>query len=244
MNLLPSFLPSNDSVPAVECYQICKKLESVHSLKAPGPDNISTRILKEYAHILAEPIIIIFNTSLASGVVPSSWKESNIVPIRKTSKPIAEADTRPISLTSCLSTVLEDFVVSWLIEDVKVKIDHRQFGCLKGTSTTFCLLDMLHTWLSHLHGLGNHHLRICFLDFSKAFDRIGYNLLIEKLINLGARRSLIPWIINFLSNQRQRVKFDLATSDCLECRCSSGDKTRSNLVPSNGQEPANHFSRH
>ena len=73
---------------------------------------------------------------------------------------------------------------------------------------------MLHTWLSHLDGLGN-HLRICFLDFSKAFDRIGYNLLIEKLINLGARRSLIPWIINFLSDRRQRVKFDGATSDWL-----------------------------
>ena len=73
---------------------------------------------------------------------------------------------------------------------------------------------MLHTWLSHLDGLGN-YLRICFLDFSKAFDRIGYNLLIEKLINLGARRSLIPWIINFLSNRKQRVKFDGATSDWL-----------------------------
>ena len=212
VNLLPPFLPSNESVPAVECYQVC--YQTVHSFKAPGPDNISPRILKEYAHVLAEPITIIFNTSLASGVVPSIWKESNIVPIPKTCKPIAEADTRPISLTSCLSKVLEDFVVSWLIEDVKEKIDPSQFGCLKGTSTTFCLLDMLHTWLSHLDALGN-HLRICFLDFSKAFDRIGYNLLIEKLINLGARRSLIPWIINFLSDRKQRVKFDGATSDWL-----------------------------
>ena len=84
VNLLPSFLPSNDSVPAVECYQVCKKLQSVHPFKAPGPDNISPRILKEYAHMLAEPITIIFNISLASGVVPSSWKESNIVPIPKT----------------------------------------------------------------------------------------------------------------------------------------------------------------
>ena len=105
VNLLPRFLPSNESVPAVECYQVCKKLQTVHSFKAPGPDNISPRILKEYAHVLAEPVTIIFNTSLASGVVPSIWKELNIVPISKTCKPIAEADTRPISLTSCLSKV-------------------------------------------------------------------------------------------------------------------------------------------
>ena len=34
-----------------------------------------------------------------------------------------EGDFRPISLTPCLSKVLEDFVVTWLIDDVKDKID-------------------------------------------------------------------------------------------------------------------------
>jgi hypothetical protein len=63
--------------------------------------------------------------------VPSIWKESNIVPIPKTCKPIAEADTRPISLTSCLSKVLEDFVVSWLIED-----SGQRYTCLLGYALT------------------------------------------------------------------------------------------------------------
>ena len=92
-----------------------------------------------------------------------------------------EGDFRPISLTSCLSKVLEDFVVTWLIDDIKDKIDPNQFGCLKGTSTTYCLLDMIHTWLTYLDP-PRRHLRLCFLDFSKAFDRIGYNVLIEKLL--------------------------------------------------------------
>lgn len=44
-------------------------------------------------------------------------------------------------------------------------------------------------------------------DFSKAFDRIGYNVPIEKLLDLGVRTSLIPWIItSFLCNRWQRVK--------------------------------------
>ena len=46
---------------------------------------------------------------------------------------------------------------------------------------------MLHTWLSHLDSQ-NKRIRICFLDFSKAFDRIGCNILIEKLIDLVIRR--------------------------------------------------------
>ena len=64
---------------------------------------------------------------------------------------------------------------------------------------------MIHTWLTHLDPPGR-HVRLCFLDFSKAFDRIGYNVLIEKLLDLGVRTSLTPWIISFLSNSRQRVK--------------------------------------
>ena len=38
------------------------------------------------------------------------------------------------------------------------------------------------------------YLRICFLDFSKAFDRINLNILVTKLVFLGVRRSLLPWI--------------------------------------------------
>ena len=110
--------------------------------------------------------------------MPISWKEYNIIP-----KPTCESDIRPISLTPCLSKVLEDFVVSWLIEDVKHgdKIDPMQFGCLKKHPDLNCLLDMVHNWLLQLDS-PNEHLRVCFLDFSKAFDRIGYNnIVVQKL---------------------------------------------------------------
>ena len=79
-----------------------------------------------------------------------------------------EGDFIPISLTSCLSKVLEDFVVTWLIDDVKDKIDPNQFGRLRGTSTTYCLLDMIHTWLTYLD-LPGRHPRLCLLDFPKAW---------------------------------------------------------------------------
>ena len=56
------------------------------------------------------------------------------------------------------------------------------------------------------------HLRLSFFDFSKAFDLIGHNVLIRKLVDLGFRRCLIPWIISVLSNRRQRVKIGEAFS--------------------------------
>ena len=151
--------------------------------------------------------------------MPISWKESNIIPIPEVTKPTCESDIRPISLTPCLSKVLH-FVVSWLIEDVRDKIDHMQFGCLKGTSTSYCLLEMVHNWLLQLNSL-NEHLRVCFLDFSKAFHRIGYNILVQKLINLNVRLCLIPWIITFLSDRKQRVKLNQTFSEWLPVKAGT-----------------------
>ena len=75
---------------------------------------------------------------------------------------------------------------------------------------------MIHSWLSHLDSPSNgKHIRVTFLDFSKVFDRIGHNFFIEKLLDLGVRRSLIPWIINFLGEQRQWVKIGETSSSWL-----------------------------
>ena len=79
----------------------------------------------------------------------------------------------------------------------------NSFGSLKGGSTTKCLLDMLHNWLSNVGEQGN-SLQVYLLDFSKAFDRININILTEKLISSGVHRCLIPWICNFLSERKQR----------------------------------------
>ncbi|CAB4036563.1 Hypothetical predicted protein, partial [Paramuricea clavata] len=96
-------------------------------MKAPGPDNIPSKILKSFAYILSEPITDIFNVSLSSGVVPEIWKQANISSIPKESPPKILCDFRPISLTSTLSKVLEEFVVDWITEDICDKIDAKQF---------------------------------------------------------------------------------------------------------------------
>ena len=141
-----------------------------HSSLASGPDNISPRNLREFAQEFAEPVSIIFNKSLNSGTFPKAWKDLYITPIPKVPQPMCEEHTRPISLTSCLANVFEDFVVRWIMFDVENLIDTQQFGCL-GSSTAYCRLDMIRNWLSLLDS-PDRHIRLLFLDYSKAFDRI------------------------------------------------------------------------
>ena len=126
-----------------------------------GPDNIPSRILKEFAYELTEPITLIFNTRRSSKKVLALWKNSTIIAIPKEKQVQLESDALPIALTLVLSKVLEDFIVSWMVEDIGEQIDSRQFGSLKGTSTTYCLQDLIHNWLSKMDDSGR-YLRACF----------------------------------------------------------------------------------
>ena len=203
---LPAFLPAQQELPTISTFEVCGKLSKLNPRKTIGPDGIPNRIWKEFAPELAGPVTKIFNASFSSGLFPKLWKDSYVSPVPKTTPVTCDDDLRPISLTPCISKVQEDFAVKWLIEDVQSEIDPQQFGSLKGSSTTYCLLDMFENWLSSLDQ-PSQYLRICFLDFSKAFDHIDHNILVRKLLGLGVRRHLILWLCSFLSSRRQAVKF-------------------------------------
>ena len=96
---------------------------------------------------------------------------------------------RPISLTSTLSKVLESFVCCYILEIIRDKLDKRQYGALKGRSTTHALIDVLHHW--H-HALDNNEtVRAIFVDYTKAFDHINHSTVVRKLYKLGVHNVLI-----------------------------------------------------
>ncbi|XP_068704562.1 uncharacterized protein [Montipora foliosa] len=126
---IQAFLLAETCVPTIQPQELCRKLLAVQPFKAQGPDNVPCRILKEFAYELAEPVTTIFSATLASGIVPAIWKDSNVTPIPKIQSPTYEGDFRPISLTPCLSKILEDFVVTWMIDDIR-----------NGISSNLCML--------------------------------------------------------------------------------------------------------
>ena len=123
---------------------------NLNPYKSSGPEYIPARIVKKFAYGFANPLTDIFNKSLSTGVFPAVLKDSYITPVKKIPNPESENDIRPISLTSILSKILEDFVVCWMIEDVTNDIDAQQYGSLRGSSTTYCMLDMIRNWLTNL----------------------------------------------------------------------------------------------
>ena len=62
---------------------IVKTLQGLKASKASGLDNISPRMMKDAAVVVAKPLTRIVNVSLSQGTVPSEWKYAKITPLKK-----------------------------------------------------------------------------------------------------------------------------------------------------------------
>ena len=133
------------------------KLKNLVSSKAPGSDSIPNWILKSYAEIIASPISNLLNASFHEQSLPLSWKKANITPIPK-KKPVREINRhlRPISLTSAVSKLADDFVIEEYIAPAILSIvDPAQFGGIPCSSATHALISMVHNWSKATDGTRN-----------------------------------------------------------------------------------------
>ena len=89
-------------------------------------------------------------------------------------------------------------------------VDPKQFGGLAGTSTTDALVEMTHNFHKWYEATDkpNTYVRIVLLDFSKAFDLINHNILLEKLQVFGIPAPILRWVAAFLLDRTQRVKIE------------------------------------
>ena len=54
-----------------------------------------------------------------------------------------------------------------------------------------------------------------FVDFTKAFDTVSHNILLQKLNDLGIRGDIWLWLKNYLTERRQFVRINGCDSDTL-----------------------------
>ena len=58
---------------------IAKKIKTMTDNKSPGVDRIAPKLLKEIVEQISTPLANFFNLSLEEGIIPSEWKEANII---------------------------------------------------------------------------------------------------------------------------------------------------------------------
>ena len=204
--------PSGECTYIITAEMVFKKLEQINIRKAHGPDSLPNWFLRDFAFALCEPLAWIFNSSIREGVVPKIWKRADVVAIPKNKPPKSiERDLRPISLTPTISKIFESLVGKWMLDAIGAKFDKKQFGAIKGRSTSHALIDIMHKWHKALDE--HHSIRVVFIDYAKAFDHVDHLTVIKKLADLGIPLILLRWIHSFLMDREQRVKIGKTFSD-------------------------------
>ena len=218
VTVLPTFtLPVNITVPP-GYYTNAENIESFISTLSNvscGPDHITARMLKLFAHQIAPSLCQIFNQSLSEGKLPKEWKRANVTPIPKDSHKSLVSSYRPMSLLSLPSKLLEQHVYSLLLDYLNSHniLSDSQFGFRLKCGTANALLIATHDWHQCLE-VGQ-DVCVVFFDYRKAFDSVSHQALLNKLAVLGVHPVLLRWLGDCLHSRMQYVVTENISSPSL-----------------------------
>lgn len=191
-------------------------LSNLNPYSAYGPDGISNHILKRCAAALAPFLVLIFNVSLQTEMLPRDWKSANVTPMHKAGDRNQVCNYRPVSLTSVCCKTLEHILYSSIIKHLEGNhfFSPAQHGFRSGLSCVTQLTEFIHdVAFTFDQGL---QVDAVFLDFKKAFDVVPHNLLLHKLSLLGIPSRLLGWLKQYLIAREQRVVIGGTSSSPVE----------------------------
>ena len=136
----------------ISASDIYDKLCQLKTGKSPGPDQLHPRILYETRDVVVYPLFLIFNQSFKTGVLPYDWKLAEVIAVHKKASKTDRSNYRPLSLTSVCCKLLEslvrDHMINYLLDNRLLHV--KQYGFIKGRSTSLLLLHIMNKWTEYL----------------------------------------------------------------------------------------------
>ena len=129
-----------------------------------------------------------------------------MIPLFKSDDPELFNNYRPVSLLCTVSKVFERIMYNRLLsflDEYKILFSY-QFGFRKKHHSTYMALMTLMDNLINCPDNGEYVIGI-FLDFSKAFDTVDHNIVLQKLSLYGIRGTALDWFQICLTNRYQFV---------------------------------------
>ena len=91
---------------------VSKQLSKLNPGKPAGPDNLTSRILKELHGEVAPMLTDVHNSSLREGKVPNDWRNASASPVYKKGAKTKPENYRHISLMCICCKVMEHVITS------------------------------------------------------------------------------------------------------------------------------------
>ena len=172
-------------------------------------------VIKDSLPVISSTITSLINCSFTTNTFPDDWKIAEVIPIPKLGDKEIACNNRRISLLPAMSKICErlahdqynDFLCS------EGKLSAHQNGNRKLDSTETALLKVTDILPK---AMDEKLVTIMVLiDFSKAFDSINHDILLNKLWNIGMAPCALEWFSSYLMDRSQRVRLGESLSQRL-----------------------------
>lgn len=194
-----------ETVDGISSSQIEAAICKLNRNSSPGSDHLSGEHLI-FAHRRVNDLLcILFNSMISHNYLPQQYMDTLITPILKSTKgDVTSCDNyRPISVTCVMSKLLE-IIFLQKYEHLLSTNDH-QFGFKRNHSTDECVFLLKE--LIDFYSSSGSPIYLCFLDASKAFDRINHQLLFCKLLERGVPTAVVRLLSTWYCNQTMFIKW-------------------------------------
>ena len=151
-------------------------------------------------------ITLLFNSMLVHGIAPDELILGTMIPLIKDCRASKQNSDnyRALTLGTGLSKILDTVILNRQKEVLETS--DLQFGFKEKLSTTMCSFMVLET-IAYYKSKGS-NIHVLLLDASKAFDRVDYMKLFEKLDRKGMCPLTTRLLLNMYINQKLQVKWN------------------------------------
>ena len=207
-----------------EVFACIKKLKRG---KTCGTDNLQGEHFIYASDKVCVLLSLLFNAMILHGYICQELMDTILTPIIKDKKGniSCKDNYRPIAVTSVVSKILESVVLMHYYDCLVTKCN--QFGFKKGHSTDLCTFAFKQI-IDYYTSKGS-PVYICYLDASKAFDKINFWILFEKLLIRKVPVIIVRLLVFWYTRQKFMVRWGSCYSDTFEA--SNGVRQGSVLSP-------------
>ena len=209
-------LPENDyPIPPIIKSEVQKAINMLKKNKAPGPDDIVTKMLKHGGEILVDKLLTLYNKMIELRETPTQMRLSEIVTLFKKGDLLDCGNYRPITLLSHLYKLLMQIIYNRVSNTLAAALPKSQAAYQKGRNTIEQIQSIQQ--IIEKSREFNRPLVTCFIDFTKAFDSVKQSRLWHALNDYT---DLDPSYINLLrtlySDSKAFVRTEIGATEAID----------------------------
>ena len=151
---------------------------------------------------ILQPITLIINQSISTGIVPKQMKIAKVISIHKSSDPSILNNYTPVSLLPAFSKLVQiiyDRLMTFLTN--KAVLYKHQYGFRPKHTTIHPIIHLLNHCASSASKTDPEFTLAVLCDLSKAFDVIDHDMILRKLNNYGIRGLANEWFKKYISDR-------------------------------------------